>query len=344
MPASPSGRTALPVQYVRTPDGFNIAFAQTGRGPDFVLMPYLFNDLRLTESPHALMAKLLERDFRLVCYDNRGSGLSTRGLDDHHTMAAYELDLETVVDRLSVGPFVLLATGFFGHVGLRYAVKHPERVRALLLWRSGVHLNDAFPHSLATSLAAENWDVFLDSFIAGNQANTTLTPEARRIAIQQMKSATTQQDWLASMRAVASSTVEDDAPQVNVPTLVLSDAGTTLTAADAPARLAALIPGARLIAPAAGAGPAGIIEAIQQFLAGLPGEAPATTSPGGDLLSAREAEVLRLIAAGRSNAQIAEALVISPNTVGRHVSNIFDKIGAANRAEATAYALRQGLA
>ena len=58
----------------------------------------------------------------------------------------------------------------------------------------------------------------------------------------------------------------------------------------------------------------------------------------------REIEVLRLIAAGRSNAQIAEALVISPNTVGRHVSNIFDKIGAANRAEATAYALRNGLA
>jgi DNA-binding NarL/FixJ family response regulator len=61
------------------------------------------------------------------------------------------------------------------------------------------------------------------------------------------------------------------------------------------------------------------------------------------VLSARELEVLRLIAAGRSNAQIAEALVISPNTVGRHVSNIFDKTGAANRAEAAAYALRNGL-
>jgi DNA-binding CsgD family transcriptional regulator len=63
--------------------------------------------------------------------------------------------------------------------------------------------------------------------------------------------------------------------------------------------------------------------------------------PGG--LSEREVEVLRLIAAGRSNQQIAEALVISHNTVIRHVSNIFGKTGAANRTEAAAYATHHGL-
>jgi DNA-binding CsgD family transcriptional regulator len=61
-------------------------------------------------------------------------------------------------------------------------------------------------------------------------------------------------------------------------------------------------------------------------------------------LTGREVEVLRLIAAGHSNRGIAEALFISPNTVLRHVSNIFAKIGVANRAEAAAYATRQGLA
>jgi DNA-binding NarL/FixJ family response regulator len=61
-------------------------------------------------------------------------------------------------------------------------------------------------------------------------------------------------------------------------------------------------------------------------------------------LSPREAEVLRLIAAGRSNRDIAEALVISPNTVARHISNIFDKLGVTNRTEAAAYAHRHGLA
>jgi two-component system, NarL family, response regulator LiaR len=55
-------------------------------------------------------------------------------------------------------------------------------------------------------------------------------------------------------------------------------------------------------------------------------------------------EVLRLVAAGKSNQQIADELVISLFTVNRHVSNIFAKTGAANRAEAASYATRQGLA
>jgi DNA-binding CsgD family transcriptional regulator len=67
----------------------------------------------------------------------------------------------------------------------------------------------------------------------------------------------------------------------------------------------------------------------------------APTWPAG--LTGREVEVLQLIAAGRSNRAIAEALFISPNTVLRHVSNIFAKTGVANRAEAAAYATRHGL-
>ena len=54
-------------------------------------------------------------------------------------------------------------------------------------------------------------------------------------------------------------------------------------------------------------------------------------------LSARETEVIRLIAAGQSNRQIAAALVISERTVERHVSNIFAKLGITSRAAATAY-------
>jgi class 3 adenylate cyclase/DNA-binding CsgD family transcriptional regulator len=63
-----------------------------------------------------------------------------------------------------------------------------------------------------------------------------------------------------------------------------------------------------------------------------------------DELTAREAEVLRLIAIGRSNADIATALSISLNTVATHVRNILAKTGCANRTEAAAYAMRRGLA
>jgi LuxR family maltose regulon positive regulatory protein len=60
-------------------------------------------------------------------------------------------------------------------------------------------------------------------------------------------------------------------------------------------------------------------------------------------LSGREMEVLRLLAAGRQNQQIASDLVVAVSTVKKHVSHIFDKLGAANRTEATARARELGL-
>jgi DNA-binding NarL/FixJ family response regulator len=64
--------------------------------------------------------------------------------------------------------------------------------------------------------------------------------------------------------------------------------------------------------------------------------------PVGDL-TCREVEVLRLIAAGHSNRQIADALFISPRTIERHIANIYLKIDAHSKTEATAYALRHRL-
>jgi DNA-binding NarL/FixJ family response regulator len=69
----------------------------------------------------------------------------------------------------------------------------------------------------------------------------------------------------------------------------------------------------------------------------------APSSPAGGL-TAREAQVLRLVAAGNSNRAIAKELVISEKTVARHVSNIFTKLGLSSRAAATAYAYQHGLA
>ena len=60
-------------------------------------------------------------------------------------------------------------------------------------------------------------------------------------------------------------------------------------------------------------------------------------------LTQREVEVLRLLAAGRSNHDIAQALFISANTVANHVRSILTKTTTANRTEAAAYALRHGL-
>jgi DNA-binding NarL/FixJ family response regulator len=60
-------------------------------------------------------------------------------------------------------------------------------------------------------------------------------------------------------------------------------------------------------------------------------------------LTGREVEVLRLVATGKSNAQIATALVLSERTVARHLSNIFTKIDVPSRTAAAAYAYEHGL-
>ena len=64
---------------------------------------------------------------------------------------------------------------------------------------------------------------------------------------------------------------------------------------------------------------------------------------GRGALSAREREVLALVAAGRTNREIATELMISPHTVGRHLENIFAKLGVTTRAAATAHAYEHDL-
>ena len=70
--------------------------------------------------------------------------------------------------------------------------------------------------------------------------------------------------------------------------------------------------------------------------------APAPKAP--DELTAREVEVLKLVASGATNREIATALSIAENTVKIHMRNILEKLHLQNRIQATAYAVRQGLA
>jgi len=98
--------------------------------------------------------------------------------------------------------------------------------------------------------------------------------------------------------------------------------------------------------------PEGIARAVVSFLSGAGvGDLGTTTAraaepkrrdgPAG--LSAREVEVLKLIADGRSNKDIADQLVISLRTVEKHVANVYGKIEARGRADAVRFALVQSL-
>jgi DNA-binding NarL/FixJ family response regulator len=82
----------------------------------------------------------------------------------------------------------------------------------------------------------------------------------------------------------------------------------------------------------------------QRLVAAVVDSRAATAAAPPDELTAREVEVLKLIASGLSNAEIAAALVVSGATVKTHVNHIFQKTGVRDRAQAVRYAYERGLA
>jgi DNA-binding NarL/FixJ family response regulator len=157
----------------------------------------------------------------------------------------------------------------------------------------------------------------------------------------------TADDWLITTEAFSRSDITDELRRLTSPVLVLQARDYLLYKPADAARLTARMPDARLALIDGGglfaSAEQGLL-AIDAFLRDLPqtGEAGVPRRER-SVLSQREIEVLRLVALGRSNQQIADELVISLNTVKRHVANIFDKTGAANRAQAVGYARDHGL-
>jgi len=82
----------------------------------------------------------------------------------------------------------------------------------------------------------------------------------------------------------------------------------------------------------------------QQLVASMVAQPTAPSTPDVEGLTARESEVLTLIAAGLSNAEIGAKLVLSNATIKTHINRIFAKIGARDRAQAVRYAYQAGLA
>jgi DNA-binding CsgD family transcriptional regulator/pimeloyl-ACP methyl ester carboxylesterase len=340
---------APPVQYVRTSDGFSIAYRVSGAGDPWVIVPPGFHHLHVAleeQSMRSWIAGLGER-FMLVRYDTRGQGLSTRGLPDTHQMADYMRDLQAVLDRLDMPPAVLHGQGSSAHVAVRFAALHPERVRALVLVHCSI-TSEPWPRALMELVANADWETFLRTMTL-----TGPTPSEAQASRERLRQMVAQEDFKRMFHAYRSSDIREELTRLRMPALVLHLKESERPSLQEAAELASLIPGARFAEIERSAAPwfwgdfDSAIPLIEDFLAGIPAPADSPLTPDAGppaTLSVRELEVLRLLAAGRSNQQIADDLVISLNTVRRHVSNIFDKTGAQNRAQAAVYAKDHGLA
>lgn len=329
---------APPVQYVTTSDGYSIAYMVLGSGPPLVWMPSPINHLRhLWLARNPIFSALASR-FRLVLYDSRGQGLSSRGLPSGVSPDDYARDLETVVDKLGIRRFSIWANGFMAHTAIKYAAVNPDRVTCLMLQAVSPDPNDQFSTRLS-DLAANDWPTFLGIVIAATAEGAATKPTPA-----QMLEFTTQEDWLARMQSVHRFDVRNILPRISQPTLIRVVIGGAIDWESRAQAVAAKMPNCQIVYLGSGELLTKAEETAQfaiDFASGFGVEGEPQRREHD--LSDRELEVLRLLAAGRSNQQIADSLVISLNTVRRHVSNIFAKTGAANRADAVSYAHTHGL-
>jgi pimeloyl-ACP methyl ester carboxylesterase/DNA-binding CsgD family transcriptional regulator len=340
---------APPVQYVKTPDGFDIAYTVIGSGQPLVAVPGDFHHVQLNwknrfqfPSRLAMYEQLAER-FQLVNFDYRGQGLSQRGLQAKDvSIEKYLLDLETVVDSVGLDRFILLGVQGGGHVAIQYAVKHRDRISALVLNSTPVS-NATFPSGMFALLPTQNWDFFLRSVLTPGLSQSDI-----QLGVELLQQTFTQSDRELLYSVFGNYDVSDWLPLLEVPALIIQASGFRLVPPEESARLSAQIRGSRMVVVDGEGGFGDVtqaVRALENFLADLQsreeGEAVPPDKPAN--LSQRETEVLRLVAQGKSNRHIADELVISLNTVNRHVSNIFDKTGVANRTEAANYAHRHHL-
>jgi DNA-binding CsgD family transcriptional regulator/pimeloyl-ACP methyl ester carboxylesterase len=355
--------TKPPINYARSVDGVSLAFTVAGTGPALVVVPWVpFSNIRMEwENPLLrAMYEKLERRVTVIQYDGRGTGHSQRDVRDL-SLAAMVADLEAVVDRTSHKTVSLFAQYNACTNALAFAAKHPDRVKRIVVFGGAARAWDAMSAGQTQallSLIEQDWNLFTES--AALQWMGWLAGDAGRSMAEAIRAAVTPQIARATMQAASAADVTDQLSSVSAPTLVLHRRGMTQIPLEISRSLAKSLPRGHLVvlegtqaALFAEDGDAivgmlgdffcdGKEPAVSAMVAAEPSQA-AGHSRAGSGLSPREIEVLRLLASGESNGEIAQRLGISTNTIERHVANIYRKIDARGRADATAYALRHGL-
>jgi pimeloyl-ACP methyl ester carboxylesterase/DNA-binding CsgD family transcriptional regulator len=350
---------SLPMQYATTSDGVRIAFMSLGSGPPVVFASNIFGELNgyRVGWPHyrEVTDRLVALGWRVIRYDVRGMGFSDRDVDDL-SLEGRVRDLEAVVSHLGLEEFALGGVDIGAATAISYAANTHKTLSALVLltpWASGARYlqNPRLRAAYAAEPIADD-DSKLFASIMGSVATAFDDSDLVRLHAESFLQTTTVAGLAAYNAANARIDVTDLLPRVQAPTLVIHEAPFPFGSYELCREVAAGIPGARFLIVTenslAGRVHDENVTAINGFLrptaagAHLSG-GPTTPPAAADRLTARELQVLRLVAAGSTNKEIASALGVAVSTLERHLVNLYAKIGARGRADAIAYALRHRL-
>jgi pimeloyl-ACP methyl ester carboxylesterase/DNA-binding CsgD family transcriptional regulator len=352
------------IQYAKTIDGASIAFLTVGNGPPIVFASNIFGDAHLyrhlpKHHVRGVTDRLAALGWKVIRYDVRGMGSSDRTVADL-TLDARVNDLDAVVMQLGLDRFVLAGLDIGAATAIAFTTRNASRVSRLVLlspWVSGAEMFALPDLRVASGIVAageREWNVFTN--VLGNVASSFEDVELGKQMAAAMRQSTTPAGLAEFYKTSACIDLKGLLSEVAVPTLVIHEPAFPFGSLALCQEVAKNIRDARFIEvrdkSIAGTTHEGHVYAIDRFLrpgtareprdaSSLAPHAPPTVT--GSPLTSREIQVLTRVASGLTNKEIAAELGVAVPTVERHLVNLYTKIGARGRVDATGYALRHRL-
>jgi pimeloyl-ACP methyl ester carboxylesterase/DNA-binding CsgD family transcriptional regulator len=326
--------------------GHRLAYATVGDGPPLVFGGRWVTHLeREWDDPRARsFFEELAQTHRVVRYDRIGAGLSTRELAAPPSVESETRTLAAVIDATCDEPATVFACSCAGLAAASFGATAPERVRRMVFFGAYASRHD-IPDATRRSIVdfvRTNWTLAAQ-MIAG-----LLVPHGSGdeiAAVSQFHRQSADADVAAAFLELdLTSDASLFLPRLSMPALVLHRKGDRTVPIGRGRELAALLPNGRFATLGGDAHLPWLDDRreVRRALAGFLGDAPVASTDDASPLSGRETDVLRLVASGLSNREIASSLVLSEHTVHRHVANILRKLGQSSRAAAAARATRAG--
>jgi pimeloyl-ACP methyl ester carboxylesterase len=290
--------------------------------------------------------EMLTDQFTLIRYDRPGTGMSDRSAVPITSLDDELATLGAVVDAAG-GRVSLLGASSGGCVAAAYTATHPDRVDRLVLYGSyarGADIADPSARASVLSVVSSHWGV--GSRLLADLFIPTGTAAERDEFVRFQRASATPSGAAASLAAVYEFDVRDHLGAIATPTLVVHRRDDRAIPFELGRDVASRVPGAGFVAlegvdhlPWRGDA-----ESVAQAVLDHVGDGRSVARASEPAaLSDREIEVLRLVAGGLSDQEIATRLVLSIHTVHRHVANIRQKLGLPSRTAAAAHAVRTGL-